>query len=224
MAKLKVTKSQLINFILERQALVKRINLLPENHRELKQFGVFHTTNQTTPFLSLLARVESFKEKHNSQFIKETLSNNGEERIFYRLRCMRGTLHLIPVDFISLFRKVFLEQSETVLKGHGIDVTHEEIHNIRLTIIQHLQENGPSDSRFIKKLIYSIYNNNNLKNNNNNNNNNGNNNTNDDREKINSELIEEDEGEDEDEEMEEENKSKNKRKKNKKEGKKEMSN
>jgi len=104
MAEIVCTKTQVLRFILSRQGLIER---LPRS--QITNLGVLHSTNQTTPYLSLLARIQDFDRKN---FLEMCQGNNNKE--LYRFRCMRGTLHLVPKNHITFFRSCYCTTEESL--------------------------------------------------------------------------------------------------------------
>ena len=108
--KLSCSLNQAVRFVLERQGLVDRFHVVsPKNkckrkgrsnstESHLSSFEPLmplHATGQTTPPLSLLARVHDFKEKHLGRFLAESRKSPLH---YPMLRCMRSTLHLVPAS------------------------------------------------------------------------------------------------------------------------------
>ena len=143
-----ITKAQLINWNLQKQGLIDRIAC-----NTYSQFGPFHSTNQTTPYLSLLARIESFIDKW-SEFYHKSESSDSKIRTFIRLRCMRGTLHLIPHDESEVVKKVYSMVADDRLKTlSGKHFTDQSFTEVKSNIENTIKANSALPSAQLKNLL-----------------------------------------------------------------------
>jgi hypothetical protein len=165
------TLQQAVRFVLERQGLVERFHMpsLEEGEGDLsRQESVssrrqnrlrsapiapmtlqsfealmpLHATGQTTPPLSLLARVHNFHQHHLTTFLQQS----RQSPLHYpMLRCMRGTLHLVPADkhhiVAGLYNFEGCKAVDDRLEKFNMD--DEEFQHISSKILKILSTKGP---------------------------------------------------------------------------------
>jgi hypothetical protein len=141
---LKITKNQLTNYTLEKHGLIKR-------KKEYDNFLVrapLHATLHTTPYLQLLNRIDSFSWKK----LSEKLHNNSPTENIIILRCMRGTLHTVPIDMrdtiISIYGK---KEKENYLNKFQLEM--DDYEDLSKKILKIIKKNGPQSSSTIKKFM-----------------------------------------------------------------------
>jgi hypothetical protein len=118
-----------------------------------------HATNATAPYLSLWARVPSFKP----EMLADALY---ERRRLARVLCMRTTLHVVPSDEVPIFLRAYGDQMER--RGpaeHQIDLLlaqaglcEEEDAGARLEelhaqVLEAVSKSGPSTVREISQAV-----------------------------------------------------------------------
>jgi len=128
---------QLVRWVLARQGLLARCEEVA-----LGSFGPLHATDQTTPFLSLLARIKGFdwsKLKTECSGLSGDLSDS-----FVRLRCMRGTLHLIPAQDASIIQQTYtLQADKSLCQISGAAFHDPQVQKIGKDVLQTLKSEGP---------------------------------------------------------------------------------
>ena len=80
-------------FILRKQHLTdeSKIKSIVQTTKDI--WGL-HSTYASTPYLSLFNRITDFK--------KESLDREVEERRLVKIRCIRKTVHIIPKENVSI--------------------------------------------------------------------------------------------------------------------------
>jgi hypothetical protein len=131
---MKITKNQLLSYTLKQHGLINRFT-------EIKKNIPLHSTLNTTPFLSHLARVESFDYK---DFLK--MFDNEE---LLTLRCMRGTLHTVHNEIASSLFSIYGEKKDDMLEKFGME--EEDFKKTEKIVIKSIKKNGPQSSTTIKK-------------------------------------------------------------------------
>lgn len=138
---IQITLNQLRRYTMERQGLVER-----KDSTDVFQFGPLHYTDHTTPYLSLLARLEHFQAEDLLARLRQS-----EKKL---LRCMRGTLHLIEGRFVPAIQCIYQQRDgERVLEFENYKILMEDALALREEILRLMQEHGPQSSVTIKKLI-----------------------------------------------------------------------
>eukprot|EP01124_Arcella_intermedia_P007842 TRINITY_DN14859_c0_g1_i1.p1 TRINITY_DN14859_c0_g1~~TRINITY_DN14859_c0_g1_i1.p1 ORF type:complete len:460 (-),score=138.63 TRINITY_DN14859_c0_g1_i1:12-1334(-) len=142
---MKCTKLQVLRYILNKQGLIDRQKY---SARNVSRLGVLHSTLQTTPFLSLLGRTHRFDADH---FRTNLCVKAHPEAAFARLRCMRGTLHLVPPDIAPVIRALLRARHEAVLKRYQVPpkVAQRALPEITKVLKRH----GPQTTVLVKKLL-----------------------------------------------------------------------
>ncbi len=140
------TQNQLRSYILGKQGLLQRQPL-----DLMSAFGVLHATDSATPYLSLLARLDPF--------VWENLADKRyDEHAFARLRCMRGTLHIVPEALVETVSCVYrLSESETFPEFATWGITDREATGARFAIMEAIEKHGPQSSATIKKHLPADY-------------------------------------------------------------------
>lgn len=137
----------LLQWTLLRQGLITRLE-----NCEYTKFGPLHATDQTTPFFSLLARIQDF-DWEKLKVIDEDVNSSNDTNNFTRLRCMRGTLHLIPKIETKIIQNVYASEANKKLHQlTGISIEDPKINEINKNLVKVL-ENGPKSSIELKNLL-----------------------------------------------------------------------
>lgn len=137
-----VSQHQLLRYTLGRQGLIER-----QSSTALHDFGVLHCTDSTTPYLSLLARIEDFKWEYLADALYE-------ERSFARLRCMRGTIHLVPSAQTQTIHACYdLREDDPFPPFEEYGISRDEARETRAHIQEALQQHGAQSSVSIKKVL-----------------------------------------------------------------------
>lgn len=125
----KVTLAQIQHFLLSKHGLVSRLSSYDSS-----SMLPLHATNTTTPYLSLLARINNFGEGEDEEKEKEgwkQILHSPSSPSFSLQRCMRGTLHLIPRNLVavvgSLYSESFVEEGDNNKKRKREDDDEEEV-------------------------------------------------------------------------------------------------
>jgi hypothetical protein len=115
----------------------------------MSTFGPLHATETTTPYLSLLARIENFRWQ-------DFAHARYEERQFYKLRCIRGTLHVVPAaqaDTIScLYRP-----AERYAEFDEYNIPQSYADDLRFQMMEVLDTHGAQSVSSIKKYLPEKY-------------------------------------------------------------------
>jgi len=145
-------KNRLLRYVLQRQGLLTRMDVC------LSSFGPLHATDQKTPFLSLYSRVSDFTPEQLIQMNPHEEENPSINDIkLLRLRCMRGTLHLIPSDRVKPVQTVYTARADTIISQHSnTEVTHPDIQKIGKEVITLLKQ-GPLTCPEIRKQMNKNY-------------------------------------------------------------------
>lgn len=110
------TLRQAVRFVLQRQGLVDRLKVAAKKKKNASQrrfdgaiasfepLMPLHATAQTTPPLSLLARVVDFQRDHLDVFLQQS---RLAPLHYPMLRCMRTTLHLLPANKYDSITKLY---------------------------------------------------------------------------------------------------------------------
>ncbi|HLA42686.1 MAG TPA: crosslink repair DNA glycosylase YcaQ family protein [Aggregatilineales bacterium] len=139
---IEITHNQLLNYILNRQGLLTRQPI-----DSIMDFAPLHATDHTTPYLSLLARIEDFAWENLADRLYAS-------RQFYRLRCMRGTIHLIPAAHKQMIRCIYdLREQDTYREFTEYGISMDEALELRFFITEVLQQYGAQSTATIKKLL-----------------------------------------------------------------------
>jgi hypothetical protein len=137
-----VTRNQLLRYTLDRQGLIDRKPLVA-----ITALGVLHGTDHTTPYLSLLARLEGFRWEHLADQIYD-------EGFFSRLRCMRGTVHLVPADIVEWVKCIYvMREDEPFAQFEEYKIPREAVMEMRFFITEVLQTHGAQSASSIKKYL-----------------------------------------------------------------------
>lgn len=139
---IKLSQNQLRRYILGKQGLLERQPL-----EAMNTFGPLHATDHTTPYLSLLARVDPF--------VWENLADKRyDEHAFIKLRCMRGTLHLLPESLGNTVQCVYqLTEKEPFHEFAEYDIPEKAAMAARFAILETLEKEGPQSTASIKKYL-----------------------------------------------------------------------
>lgn len=135
----KVGLQQLRHYQLERQGLVERFPL-----SELPMRGPLHATDHTTPYLSALARTdlsswEAFADLYY------------DHHAFTRLRCMRGTLHLVPEAQVETVQCAYrINDHEPFPEFAEFGISLEQATELRFHILEALEREGPQTSASLR--------------------------------------------------------------------------
>jgi hypothetical protein len=136
-----ITLNQLRRYTLEQQGLLER---KPSN--DLFQFGPLHYTDHTTPYLSLLGRLQGFQW--------EALMGAIQRSEFTLLRSMRGTLHLIDPAHTAAIQCLYMQrEGEKVLEFNNYNIQMEDAIALREEILRLMTLHGPQSPVTIKKII-----------------------------------------------------------------------
>lgn len=130
-----ITLDQVRRYTLIRQGLVER------KTGDVTQFGPLHLTDHTTPYLSLLARLDPFDPA-------------AVPAAFTRLRVMRGTLHLMPETIASEAACIYsVREGEPFPELVQLGISQEDVLELRFYITEALRLNGPQSTVTIKKFL-----------------------------------------------------------------------
>ncbi len=134
--------NQLRRFVLSKQGLLERQPL-----EAMTTFGPLHDTSPTTPYLSLLARLEPF--------VWQNLADKRyHEHAFIKLRCMRRTLHLIPLVLADTVRCAYrLAEDEPFIEFENYNIPEKAAMAARFAIMDTLEREGPQTAASIKKYL-----------------------------------------------------------------------
>jgi hypothetical protein len=134
-----VSLDQLLQYSLGRQGLLQRDSA--------GDYGPLHCTDHTTPYLSLLARVEAFDWAAFATHLYD-------HKAWSRLRCMRGTIHLIPAEQARMVACAYnLRETENFQEFAEYDIPFEEAVEVRFYIMELLREHESVSTLTLKKLL-----------------------------------------------------------------------
>jgi hypothetical protein len=137
-----ISLDQVRRYTLERQGLVTR-----QSGTDPRVFGVLHATDHTTPYLSLLARLEPFDWEALATSIYE-------QGVYARLRCMRGTLHLVPAELSEVVKCLYLlGEDDPIPEFAQFQIPREDALEMRFYITEALRQHGAQSSTTIKKFL-----------------------------------------------------------------------
>jgi hypothetical protein len=134
---LELSLNQVRHSTLARQGLLQRLA-----SDDPAQFGVLHSTDYATPYLSLLGRLEKVAWPQ--------LNAAGLRKI----RCMRGTLHLIPPEYWPAIQALYIDPEDDLpydFKFYKIPL--DEARELRFYILEALQLHGGQTVNSLKKLL-----------------------------------------------------------------------
>eukprot|EP01095_Lingulamoeba_sp_RSL-Kostka_P017778 TRINITY_DN945_c1_g2_i1.p1 TRINITY_DN945_c1_g2~~TRINITY_DN945_c1_g2_i1.p1 ORF type:complete len:492 (+),score=107.51 TRINITY_DN945_c1_g2_i1:72-1547(+) len=156
-----ISKTQLLYYTLERQGLLGRKSYLigddDEENKLISTLCPLHSTQQNTPYLSLLGRIEGFDEEERwKSFKKKLLTKDINQRKFAKIRCMRGTLHVIPIKMMNIYSIVFCNSNRERLNILGVDVEDKNLIKYKKDIITTLESQRlPMKCVEIRNLIFN---------------------------------------------------------------------
>jgi hypothetical protein len=106
-----------------------------------------HSARLPTPFVSLYARLDDFK---TDDLRKELF----DHRSMIKLRCMRGTLHIVPLALAPIVHQATLDKRVRVCQRvyHQLSISLDRVNEIKQSIVQFVKE-GPKSTDDI--LYYS---------------------------------------------------------------------
>src|SRR3989338_1400278 len=161
--------SQVLKFNLHRNGLVSR---LPCTFSNLQSLLPLHATDQSTPFLSLYARLSddflsTSSASSSSSLIEASpitldafmriLLCQSPSKLFARTRSMRGTLHIVSREQLSALQTIYGRLAFRKIVN-ACENMHEEtlIGHLRRSaeqVVHALAENGPLSTPQIKKMF-----------------------------------------------------------------------
>ena len=147
---IRFSQKGLLRYCMRRQGLLKR---LPLSTDTLSEIGPLHSTAQTTPVLSLLARIDDIS---HSSVLPLLSSPDHTIRQYDRLRCMRSTVHMIPLAATACVTAVFAEDHYSRLRHSLRDksaINDKSVVDTAETIVRLLRERGEMSSRQLKKAL-----------------------------------------------------------------------
>lgn len=136
---LKYSLHQILYFTLNRQGLIHRISAVRSSLFPL------HGTLHTTPHLSLSARVENYHANHLSDYLNRS---EGQLLSYVLMRCMRGTLHVIPASKFDTVTAIYnrLDSSAAHARLSQFALTNQEVSHWHTEIRRKLLTGGPLSS------------------------------------------------------------------------------
>lgn len=142
MEKYKLDLNKIRQFNFSEHHIVKGCQAETINQVSLSVLGL-HSARLQTPFVTLIPRVDRFQTKH----LQEQLYSNCS---LIKLRCMRRTLHIVPIDFAPIVHqatvKLRISDCLTFYKNHKVSLSLVE--KIKSHITGFLT-NNPSSSKSI---------------------------------------------------------------------------
>ena len=137
-----VSLDQLLRYSLGRQGLLER-----HPAQRIPEYGPLHGTDHTTPYLSLLARIEDFDW---AAFATQMYDHQA----YIRLRSMRTTIHLIPEAQARTVECVYnVRETDNYAELESYGIPFEEAVEIRFFIMDLLNEHESVSTLTLKKLI-----------------------------------------------------------------------
>jgi len=130
---------QILQFTLQRQGLITRnASIGPE-------LFPLHGTSHTTPHLSLLARVDNYQKKHLTDYLNQS---EGNRLSYVLLRCMRGTLHVVPASQFDTVTAVYnrIDNVAADTRLNQFALTENEVRFWKEQIRKRLLTEGPVTS------------------------------------------------------------------------------